>query len=142
MGKRVLIVDDEEIIRKFLRINLLKWGYEVKEAVDGLEALEQLGNDNYDLLICDILMPNKNGWEVLKEVRSNPKTKDMPVIILTAKNEDSDMFQGYELGANYYMTKPFTKDQLLYGLKLMFGEAYDGLLGIESYPLTNLTLKK
>jgi len=123
MGKRVLIVDDEEIIRKFLRINLLKWGYEVKEAVDGLQALEQLGKDNYDLLICDILMPNKNGWELLKEVRSNPKTKDVPVIFLTAKNESSDMFKGYELGANYYITKPFTKDQLLYGLKLMFGEA-------------------
>jgi len=123
MGKRVLIVDDEEIIRKFLKINLLKWGYEVKEAVDGLQALEQLGNDSYDLLICDILMPNKNGWEVLKEMRSNPKTEDIPVIFLTAKNEDSDMFKGYELGANYYITKPFTKDQLLYGLKLMLGEA-------------------
>ena len=122
MGKKVLIVDDEEIIRKFLRINLLKWGYEVKEAMDGVQALEQLGNDNYDLLICDILMPNKNGWEVLKAVRLNPKTKDIPVIILTAKNEDADMFKGYELGTNYYMTKPFTKDQLLFGLKLMFGE--------------------
>jgi two-component system alkaline phosphatase synthesis response regulator PhoP len=122
MGKKVLIVDDEDIIRKFLRINLLKLGYEVKEAMDGVQALEQLGKDTYDLLISDVLMPNKNGWEVLKAVRSNPKTKDMPVIILTAKNEDSDMFQGYELGANYYMTKPFTKDQLLFGLKMMFGE--------------------
>ena len=122
MGRRVLIVDDEEVIRKFLRINLLKWGYEVKEAMDGVQALEQLGKNTYDLLISDVLMPNKNGWEVLKAVRSNPKTKDMPVIILTAKNEDSDMFQGYELGANYYMTKPFTKDQLLFGLKMMFGE--------------------
>ena len=122
MGKKVLIVDDEEIIRKFLRINLLKLGYEVKEAMDGVQALEQLGKDTYDLLISDVLMPNKNGWELLKAIRSNPKTKDMPVIMLTAKNEDADMFQGYELGANYYMTKPFTKDQLLFGLKMMFGE--------------------
>jgi DNA-binding response OmpR family regulator len=122
MGKRVLIIDDEEIIRKFLKINLLKWGYEVKEATDGIEALEQLDHDTYDLLICDILMPNKNGWEVIKGVRSNPKIKDIPVIILTAKNEDMDMFKGYELGANYYMTKPFTKDQLLYGVKLMLGD--------------------
>jgi DNA-binding response OmpR family regulator len=122
MGKKVLIVDDEEIIRKFLRINLLKLGYEVKEAMDGVQALEQLGKDTYDLLISDVLMPNKNGWELLKAVRSNPKTKDMPVIMLTAKNEDADMFQGYELGANYYITKPFTKDQLLFGLKMMFGE--------------------
>jgi two-component system alkaline phosphatase synthesis response regulator PhoP len=122
MGKKVLIVDDEEIIRKFLRINLLKWGYEVKEAMDGVQALEQLGKDTYDLLISDVLMPNKNGWELLKAIRSNPKTRDLPVIMLTAKNEDADMFQGYELGANYYMTKPFTKDQLLFGLKMMFGE--------------------
>jgi two-component system alkaline phosphatase synthesis response regulator PhoP/two-component system response regulator VicR len=122
MGKKVLIVDDEEIIRKFLRINLLKLGYEVKEAMDGVQALEQLGKDTYDLLISDVLMPNKNGWELLKAIRSNPKTKDLPVILLTAKNEDADMFQGYELGANYYMTKPFTKDQLLFGLKMMFGE--------------------
>jgi DNA-binding response OmpR family regulator len=123
MGKKVLIIDDEEIIRKFLRINLLKWGYEVGEAMDGLQALEQLDADSFDLLICDILMPNKDGWEVLKTIRSNTKTRDIPVIVLTAKNTDGDMFRGYELGANYYMTKPFTRDQLLYGLKMMLGEA-------------------
>lgn len=120
MGKKVLVVDDEEVVRKFLIIHLVKWGYEVKEAVDGEEALEQLGNEDFDLLICDILMPNKDGWQVLKEVRSNPKTKDIPVIVLTAKDEDSDMFKGFELGANYYITKPFTKAQLLYGIQLMF----------------------
>ena len=67
-------------------------------------------------------MPNKDGWEFVKEVKSSPKTKDIPVIVLTAKNKDSDMFRGYELGADYYMTKPFTKEQLLYGLQLMFEE--------------------
>ncbi len=122
MAKKILIVDDEEVIRKFLRINLVKWGYEVKEAVDGVEAMEQLSKDNFDLLISDIMMPNKDGWEVLREMRSNPKTKDIPVIVLTGKNEDTAMFKGYDLGANYYMTKPFTKAQLLYGIKLMFGE--------------------
>jgi DNA-binding response OmpR family regulator len=122
MRKKVLIVDDEEVIRKFLRIHLAKLGYEVKEAADGEQAIEQLGKDDFDLLICDILMPKKDGWEVIKEVKSNPKTKNLPVIVLTAKNEDSDMFKGYDLGANYYMTKPFTKAQLLYGLKLMLDE--------------------
>jgi len=122
MNKKVLIVDDEEVIRKLLRIHLVKWGYEVKEAVDGTQAIEQIGKDDFDLLICDILMPNMDGWQVLKEVKSNPKTKDMPVIVLTAKNQDNDMFRGYDLGASYYMTKPFTKDQLLYGLRLMFEE--------------------
>jgi len=123
MERKVLIVDDEEVIRKFLRIHLSKLGYEVKEAADGEQAMEQIGKDNFDLLICDILMPKKDGWAVIKEVKSNSKTKNMPVILLTAKNEDSDMFKGYDLGANYYMTKPFTKAQLLYGLQLMFGRA-------------------
>jgi len=122
MKRKVLIVDDEEVIRKFLKIHLTKMGYEITEAADGEQAIEQLGKDDFDLLICDIMMPKKDGWEVIKEVKSNPKTKNLPVIVLTAKNEDSDMFKGYDLGANYYMTKPFTKAQLLYGLKLMFDE--------------------
>ena len=122
MKRKVLIVDDEEVIRKFLRIHLDKLGYEVKEAADGEQAIEELGKDDFDLLICDILMPKKDGWEVVKEVKSNSKTKHLPVILLTAKNEDSDMFKGYDLGANYYMTKPFTKAQLIYGLRLMFNE--------------------
>jgi len=125
MSRKILVVDDEEVIRRFLKIHLTKLGYEVKEAEDGEKALEQIGKDDFDLLICDILMPNKDGWEVIKEVRSNPKTKAIPVIVLTAKNEDSDMFKGYDFGANYYMTKPFTKAQLLYGLKLMFEVTQD-----------------
>jgi len=123
MKKKILIADDEEVIRKFLKIHLDKLDYEVKEAIDGEQAIEQLRKDDFDLLICDILMPKKDGWEVIKEVKSNPKTKDIPVIVLTAQNEDSDMFKGYDLGANYYMTKPFSKAQLLYGLQLMFGRA-------------------
>jgi DNA-binding response OmpR family regulator len=127
MKRKVLIVDDEEVIRKFLRIHLDKLGYEVMEAADGEQAIEQLGKDDFDLLICDILMPKKDGWEVIKEAKSNPKTKNLPVIVLTAKNEDSDMFKGYDLGANYYMTKPFTKSQLIYGLKLMLEEPVSSL---------------
>jgi DNA-binding response OmpR family regulator len=120
--RKILIVDDEEVILKFLRIHLTKLGYEVREAVDGEQAIKQLEKGDFDLLICDILMPKKDGWQVLKDMKSNPRTKNIPVIILTAKDEDPDMFKGYALGANYYMTKPFTKAQLLYGLKLMFEE--------------------
>jgi two-component system alkaline phosphatase synthesis response regulator PhoP/two-component system response regulator VicR len=127
MSKKALVVDNEEVIRRFLRIYLTKWGYEVKEASDGEQVLEQLGCEDFDFLILDILMPNKDGWQVLKEVKSNLKTKDIPVIVLTAKNEDSDMFKGYELGASYYLTKPFTKAQLLYGLKLIFEEKGESL---------------
>lgn len=120
MSKKILVIDDEEIIRKFLKIHLVKNGFEVKEAADGEQAIEQLKKENFDLLICDIIMPKKNGLEVLQEVRSNPKTRDIPLIFLTAKNQDSDVFKGYELGATYYITKPFTKSQLLFGVNLMF----------------------
>ena len=122
MSKKILVIDDEEVIRKFVNIHLTKLGHEVREAIDGVQALGEIKKDDFDLLILDIMMPNKDGWDVLKEVRSNPKTKDIPVIVLTAKSQDIDMFKGYDLGANYYMTKPFTKAQLLYGLELMFGE--------------------
>jgi DNA-binding response OmpR family regulator len=120
MKRKVLIVDDEEGIRQSLRIHLAKLGYEVREAADGEQAIGELEKDDFDLLICDILMPKKGGWEVIQEVRSNSKTKHLPVIVLKAKNDATDMFKGYDLGANYYMTKPFTKAELLYGLRLMF----------------------
>ncbi len=125
MKRKVLIVDDEEVIRNFLRIHLAKLGYDVVEAADGEQAIEELEKNDFDLLICDILMPKKGGWEVIQGVRSNSKTKHLPVIVLKAKNEGIDMFRGYDLGANYYMTKPFTKAELLYGLRLMFDRSLE-----------------
>ena len=121
-SKSILIVEDEKVIRKFLRLQLSQWGYQVTEAEDGVQAILKLGKENFDLILLDIMMPNKDGWELMKEVRLSPKTKDIPVIVLTAKNKDSDMFKGYELGANYYIPKPFTKAQLLRGIKLVFEE--------------------
>jgi CheY-like chemotaxis protein len=120
MGKKVLVVDDQEVNRELLKTYLSKSDYEISEASDGLEALDRLHENNFDLLICDILMPHMDGWEVLKKLRSDGKRKSIPVIVLTAKDEDADMFKGYDLGANYYLTKPFTKAQLLYGVSLMF----------------------
>jgi len=122
MGKKILVVDDEEIVRKGLKIHLTKSGYNVEEAADGEEAIEWMKKNNFDLLICDIMMPKKDGWEVLNFVRSQTRTEDLPVIFLTAKSQDSDMFEGYERGANYYITKPFTKSQLLFGVNLMLGK--------------------
>jgi DNA-binding response OmpR family regulator len=122
-NKRILVVEDEEVLRKFLRLQLNKWGHEVIEAEDGAQAILKLGKEHFDLIICDIMMPNKDGWELIKEAKMSPKTKNIPVIVLTAKDKNSDMFKGYDLGADYYMTKPFTQAQLLYGIQLMFEEA-------------------
>ncbi len=128
MKKKILVIDDEETIRKFLRIQLVKNGHEVKEAADGEQAIVQLKKERFDLVICDIVMPRKNGWEVIREVRSHPSMKNLPLIILTAKNEDEDMFKGYEIGANYYITKPFTKSQLLFAINLIFDKKTSGML--------------
>ena len=122
MSKKVLIVDDEEMMRKFLSIQLLKWEYEVKEAIDGIHALERLAEEDFNLIICDIVMPHMNGWQLLGKIRENPKTKDVPVIVLTAKDEDSDMSKGYELGASYYITKPFSSVELLQGIQMISEE--------------------
>ena len=123
MCKKVLIADDEKRMRELLRTHLVTWGYEVSEALDGEEAVSQIINDSFDLVICDTLMPKKTGWEVLKEVKSNPKTRNLPVIVLTTRRHEPDMFKGYELGANYYMIKPFTKTQLREGIELMLEPA-------------------
>jgi two-component system response regulator ResD len=118
-SERVLIVEDDEVIRKFLRLQLGKWGYPVEEAEDGVEATLKLEKAHFDLIICDIAMPKKDGWALIEEVRLSPEANNIPVIVLTAKNKDSDMFKGYELGANYYITKPFTKAQLLHGIQMV-----------------------
>jgi DNA-binding response OmpR family regulator len=119
MSKKVLVVDDEEMIREFLSLHLPKWGYEVKEAIDGIHALERLAKEDFNLIICDIVMPNMNGWQLLGKIRENPKTKDVPFIVLTAKDEDSDMLRGYRLGASYYITKPFDIVEILSGIQMM-----------------------
>ena len=124
-NRKVLIVEDEEVIRKVLRLTLTKWGFQVEEAEDGVQALRKLGQEKYHLLISDIMMPNMDGWELIREVKRNPNTQDIRIIALTVKNKDSDMFRGYELGANYYMTKPFTKAQLQYGIQLALDEPMD-----------------
>ena len=115
-------MEDEKVVREFLMLQLSKWGYKVTEAEDGVQAILKLGKDNFDLIISDIMMPDKDGWELIKEVRLPPKTKNTPIIVLTTNDKDSDMFKGYELGANYYIPKPFTKAQLLHGIKLVFEE--------------------
>jgi len=122
-NRKVLIVEDEEVIRKVLRLTLTKWGFQVEEAEDGVQALRKLGQEKYSLLISDIMMPNMDGWELIREVKRNPNTRDIRIIALTVKNKDSDMFKGYKLRADYYMTKPFTKAQLQYGIRLICGES-------------------
>lgn len=110
----VLIVDDEPRIIKFLKLRLKASGYEVLTATSGLEALEQVQDQEPDLLVLDVVMPGMDGFETLKQVRA---VSSVPVIILSAKETDTDKVKGLELGADDYLAKPFSPDELIARIK-------------------------
>jgi two-component system, OmpR family, response regulator VicR len=110
MEKRILVVDDEKPIADILQFNLQKEGYEVICAYDGEEALQKVEEIMPDLILLDIMLPQKDGMEVCREVR---KKYDMPIIMLTAKDSEIDKVLGLELGADDYVTKPFSTRELL-----------------------------
>lgn len=104
MEYKILIADDEQEIRDVLRLYLEKDGYEVTEAQDGLETMKLLGEQEYDLLLLDIMMPGMDGYRVLRNIREK---NNVPVIMLSAKGTESDKILGLDLGADDYITKPF-----------------------------------
>lgn len=104
---RVLIVDDEAGIRELCRVNLVLAGYEVVEAADGMQALEQAKSAKPDLIFLDVLMPGMSGWEVLEKLRADEATAAIPVVMLTALNSEDDQIRGWEGGVVDYLTKPF-----------------------------------
>jgi len=114
---KILVVDDEEPIQELLRFNLEKEGYLVRVAKDGQEALKQVASDLPDLLVLDLMLPGMDGLEVCRKLRSNPKFQQIPIIMLTAKGEEIDKVLGLELGADDYMTKPFSPRELLARIK-------------------------
>ncbi|MEK7728691.1 MAG: response regulator transcription factor [candidate division KSB1 bacterium] len=119
MAKRILIVDDEQDILDLLRFNLENEGYETATATDGLKALE-LAKAHPDLIILDVMLPGKDGWEVLRELRQSPRTQNIPVIFLTAKSGEIDEVVGLELGAEDYVVKPISMRKLMARVKAVF----------------------
>ena len=111
--KRILIVDDDDEIRELLEFDVRASGYFVDTARDGLEGLNKALNNTYDLILLDVMMPNMNGWETLKAIRRNEHTKHLPVIMLTAVNEEQKMVTGLKIGADDYIVKPFVLPNLL-----------------------------
>ena len=113
MAKRILIADDEPAVARILQMHLESKGYEVITAGDGREALQQLDAAKPDLIILDVSMPYADGFEVLEIIRSSPDTRDIPVIMATAKASDSDIVQGWRSGADCYLTKPIDVNELM-----------------------------
>ncbi len=107
---RILVVDDERRMVGFIRLNLEQDGFEVVEAYNGTEALERLRDSLPDLILLDVMMPDIDGFEVLRTIR---EVSQVPVIMLTAKGEEDDKVKGLELGADDYITKPFSPRELV-----------------------------
>lgn len=112
--KKILIVDDEKSIAEILKFNLVKEGYEVHVAFDGLEAVEMVKKISPDLMLLDLMLPKMDGLEVCRTVRL---THDLPIIMLTAKDSEIDKVLGLELGADDYVTKPFSNREVVARVK-------------------------
>ncbi len=111
---RILVVDDERNICDLLSLYLVKEGYEVECAFDGTEAINKFSEGKFDLVLLDIMLPGKDGWEVCREIR---KSSNVPIIMLSAKGETFDKVLGLELGADDYVTKPFDSKELVARIK-------------------------
>ena len=114
---KVLIVDDEPDIVELISYHLNKEGFSVSSAFDGEEALAKIRKEKFDFIILDLMLPNVQGMEICRIMRSDPKTKNVPIIMLTAKGEEVDKILGLEMGAVDYMTKPFSPRELLARIK-------------------------
>lgn len=111
--KRVLIVDDEGHIIELVKVCLEDTEYEIIEAYNGKQALEKAKSEKPDAILLDIMLPKLNGYDVCKKLKSSSQTKRIPVLMLTAKGQEADMVKGFRVGADAYITKPFSPIQLL-----------------------------
>lgn len=131
---RILVVDDERRMVGFIRLNLEQDGFEVIEAYNGTEALERLRDSLPDLILLDVMMPDIDGFEVLRTIR---EISQVPVIMLTAKSEEDDKVKGLELGADDYVTKPFSPRELVSRVKAVlrrgstFEEDEEGVIQVD-----------
>ncbi|NBU75173.1 MAG: DNA-binding response regulator [Planctomycetes bacterium] len=116
-GQKILVIEDEKALADVLGYNLRREGYDVTLAYDGQEGLKQASAKLPDLIVLDLMLPTISGTEVLRELRSSDRTREIPVIILTAKAEEADQVVGFTLGADDYVTKPFSVKVLIQRIK-------------------------
>ncbi len=118
---KILVVEDEESLLMLERILLSSKGYSVTGVMDGKAAMEEIATNRPDLVILDIMLPEMDGFEVCRQIKENPVTKSIPVVMLTAKKSNQDVTRGMEVGADAYITKPFKSAKVI--------EVIEGLLG-------------
>lgn len=123
MDRTILVVDDDHDTLLLLQTMLAAKGFSVVSAQSGAEALEAVQHGAPALILLDLMMPGMSGYEVLDRLKSNHATSRIPVILVTAKRLDDDLMTGYQHGADYYITKPYTSKQLLFGIELVLGNS-------------------
>lgn len=111
--QRILIVEDEADIAELVAFNLRRRGYEPHKALDGISGVEMALEHQPDLIILDLMLPGKDGYKVLKDIRRDSRTKSIPVLMLTARSQVEDRIRGLEAGADDYLTKPFSSKELM-----------------------------
>lgn len=120
MPKKILVVDDERHIVRLVQVTLERAGYEVGTAYDGRECLQKVTQEKPDLIVLDVMMPYMDGFEVLQNLKASADTDSIPVVMLTAKAQDQDIFRGWQQGVEWYQTKPFNPMELLTVIKRIF----------------------
>ena len=133
-SKRVLVVDDERHIVRLIQVNLEREGYQVLTAFDGKDGLQKAKTEKPDLIVLDVMMPYMDGFEVLKNMKADPVTAEIPVIMLTAKAQDADVFRGWSSGVDCYLTKPFNPMELLTFVRRIF-QSFEEESGEKTYQL-------
>jgi two-component system phosphate regulon response regulator PhoB len=116
-GMRVLVVDDESDIVALVAYHLAKAGFQVATASDGVEAIDQVRRETPALVVLDLMLPGMSGFDVLESIRAEPATRAIPVLMLTARKEEPDKLRGLSLGADDYLTKPFSPAELVLRVK-------------------------
>jgi len=120
---KILVVDDEIYIVHILDFSLGMEGYEVITALDGEAALEKVKTEKPDLIVLDIMMPKLDGYEVCKTIKANSATQNIPVVLLSAKGRNADQKMGFDVGADDYITKPFSPRKLVERINQLLGQA-------------------
>ncbi len=129
---KILVADDSPNIREILQMNLESLGFKVILAEDGERAVELLAEESPDLMIVDVMMPKVNGFQICRRVKSDPRTEATPIILLTARSQEEDIFWGKDCGADEYITKPFSTKELERSVVRLLKRRRDQIAGIPS----------
>ena len=120
---RVLVVDDDEVIRQLIAVNLTLEGFDVATAVDGQDCLDKVAAVSPDVITLDVMMPRLDGWVTAMELRKNPATSHVKVVLITARAQDDDRSRGQQMGVDAYLTKPFDPTEMIRIVRELAGVA-------------------